>query len=76
MKVYVENILNDAAQGKATKLSSNSEFVDVQNTTVYQDLIKSCVEESYFSSKTFGFRWRTSATRCPVPAPAAGRRED
>ena len=56
VKVYVENILNDAAQGKATKLSSNSEFVDVQNTTAYQDLIKACVEESYFSSKTFGIK--------------------
>lgn len=56
VKVYVENILKDAAQGKATKLSSNSEFVDVQNTTAYQDLIKACVEESYFSSKTFGIK--------------------
>ena len=56
VKVYVENILNDAAQGKATELSSNYEFVDVQNTTVYQDLIKACVEESYFSSKTFGIK--------------------
>ena len=56
VKVYVESILNDAAQGKPTKLSSNSEFVDVQNTTAYQDLIKACVEESFFSSKTFGIK--------------------
>jgi len=56
VKVYIESILNDAAQGKPTKLSSNSEFVDVQNTTAYQDLIKACVEESFFSSKTFGIK--------------------
>ena len=53
---YINTILSDAAQGKATKLSSNSEFVDVQNTTAYQDLIKACVEASYFSSKTFGIK--------------------
>jgi len=50
---YINKILQDGFKLQKTALSSNSKMRDAQKVKVYGGLIKSCVQNSAFSEKTF-----------------------